>query len=409
MTTTPNTIPKLSYPVIRTDPNEPPEEYAELCKEDPVCPITLATGDPAWLVTGYEQAKTVLSDRRFSREAVFADGAPRYQKALPNPHSIQNMDPPRHTRVRKLANQAFSARRVELLRPRIAEVVDELLGGMIAMGPPLDLNDHFGRPLPMRIICEMLGVPFEGHADIVEWTERIMALGKYTAQEITDAHLGMRAYFKDLVAAKRDDPGDDLLSVLTQLSDGEGKLSELEVIHLGTAILVAGHDTSVTVIASSVLTLMRNPDQLAILREDPSLWPNAVEELIRLNNPGVVINPRIATSDVEVGDAVIPKGSAVLAHVGAGCRDERVFERPDRFDVRRRNSSGQLGFGHGPHFCIGAGLAKAELEIGLRRLFERLPALALDVPPEHLHWKDFAALGGYEMFPVTWTDGDDVD
>jgi len=400
--------PKLKYPVLRTDPTRPPEEYARLTREEPVCPISLATGDPAWLVTGHDVAKTVLSDRRFSREAVFAEGAPRYQAALPNPDSIQNMDPPRHTRVRKLASQAFSARRVEKLRPRIAQIVDELMDDMLAQGPPLDLNTCFGRPLPLRIICALLGVPYEDHGNIVEWTERIMSLNRYTAAEITEAFVGMRAYFRQLVAGKRANPSDDLLGVLTSLSEEQGTLTEPEVVHLGTAILVAGHDTSVTVIASSALTLMSNQEQLAKLQKNRSLWPAAVEELVRLDNPGIVINPRIATCDVALGDVVIPKGSAVLAHVGAGCRDERLFDGPDTFDVERTSNT-QLSFGHGPHFCIGAGLARAELEIGLQRLFDRIPTLALAVPEHTLRWKDFAALGGYEEFPVTWKPSDMED
>ena len=392
----------LDYPILRTDPSTAPvDEYARLRKEQPVCPIHLATGDPGWLVTSYEHARTVLSDRRFSREAVFAEGAPRYQATLPNPDSVQNMDPPRHTRVRGLANQAFSARRVELLRPRIAEITAELLDDMAAAGGPVDLNLAFGRPLPLRVICEMLGVPFADQQKFVDWTERIMSLGEFTGEEIATAFAEMKGYFKDLVAAKRADPGDDLLSVLTSVADGEGTLTESEVMHLGTAILVAGHDTSVTVIASSTLTLMRNPDQVDLLRREPEHWPAAVDELIRLDNPGVVINPRIATCDIPLGDVVIPKGAAVLAHVGAASRDETVVDAPDTFDVTR-DTGALLSLGHGPHFCIGASLAKAELEIGLRALFERFPGLRLAVEPERLQWRDRAALGGFREFPVEW-------
>ncbi|MEC3975010.1 cytochrome P450 [Amycolatopsis sp. H20-H5] len=392
----------LAYPILRTDPSSPPvDEYAQLRRDQPVCPINLATGDPGWLVTSYEHARTVLSDRRFSREAVFAEGAPRYQATLPNPDSVQNMDPPRHSRVRGLANQAFSARRVELLRPRIAEVTAELLDEMAADGGPVDLNLAFGRPLPLRVICEMLGVPFADHQKFVDWTERIMSLGEFTGAEIAEAFGAMKAYFKDLVVAKRADPGDDLLSVLTSVADSEGTLTESEVMHLGTAILVAGHDTSVTVIASATLTLLRNPDQVALLRREPERWPAAVEELIRLDNPGVVINPRIATCDIPLGDVVIPKGAAVLAHVGAASRDESVLEDPDTFDVTRTTGT-LLSLGHGPHFCIGASLAKAELEIGLRALFERFPELRLAVDPDQLEWRDKAALGGFKQFPVAW-------
>jgi cytochrome P450 len=395
-----NDTERLSYPVPRTDPSEFPPEYVKLRQEDPVCPITLATGDPAVLVTRHEDVKTVLADRRFSRAAMCSEDASRYQVVRPFPDSILNMDPPRHTRIRQLVNRAFTAARVEQLRPRIHEVVDELLDDMAAATGPVDLNVAFGRPLPLRIVCEMLGVPFEDHPTFLRWTGRIMSLKDYTAEETIETYLEMRSYFVDLLASKRRDPGEDLISVLISLSDEQGKLTEAELISLGTFLLVSGHDTSVTVLADATLTLLKNPDQVALLRADPALWPNAVEELLRLNNPGGSIFPRIATTDVTIADVVIPKGTAVVAHIGSGCRDGNVIEDPERFDVRR-DVGFQIFFGHGPHFCLGAALARAEMEIGLRSLFERFPKLALAIPRHDLQWKDFAALGGFEEFPVT--------
>jgi nocardicin N-oxygenase len=395
-----NDVPRLSLPLLRTDPTQVPEEYTRLRAEQPVCPVSLVTGDPAYLATRHEDLKTVLADRRFSRAAVCGEYAPRSQAVRPNPDTIINMDPPRHTRIRQLAAQAFTARRVELLRPRIQQIVDELLDDMAAMTPPVDFNEVFARPLPLRIICDMLGVPFADHGRFTQWTECIMTISS-TAEQIARAYVELRAYFIQLVADKRHNPGDDFLSALTLQSDAQGRLTESELVSLGTFLLVAGHETSVTVISSAVLNLMRHPDQLEALRADPTLWPGAVEEVSRLGIPGVSPFPRIATTDIKLGDVLIPEGSAVVVHYETALRDPEVYEDPERFDIHREQRS-QVWFGHGPHFCLGAPVARAELEIGLRSLFDRFPTLAPAVPPESLRWKDYAALGNWEEFPVAW-------
>jgi cytochrome P450 len=395
-----NDEPPLAYPIPRTDPTQFPAEYATLRRERPVCPITLATGDPALLVTRHEDVKTVLTDRRFSREFMSADDAPRFQYVRPSPTSILGMDPPRHTRLRKFAAHAFTAKRMEEVRPRIKQVTDRLLDEMASMTPPVDLVSCFARPLPLEIICELLGMPAEDADMVVRWTRRIMWLTT-PAEDIIETYIEMRGYFADLVERKRAEPGDDVLSLLCSLSDDEGPLTDAEIVGLGTFLLVAGHDTSVTVLADASLTLMRNQDQLAALRADPALWPGAVEELLRLNNPGGSIFPRRAITDVRLGDVVVPAGAAVVAHIGSGCRDENVVAEPECFDIRREVGF-QIFFGHGPHFCLGAPLGRAEMEIGLRGLFDRFPTLALAVPPSELTWRHLNALGGWEAFPVTW-------
>lgn len=392
--------PRLALPVLRSDPTEVPEKYTRLRDTQPVCPVSLVTGDPAYLVTRHEDLRVVLADRRFSRGAVCGEHAPRSQAVRPNPDSIINMDPPRHSRIRKLAAQAFTPQRLEKLMPRIEQIVAELLDEMAAMTPPVDLITAFARPLPLRIICDMLGVPFEDQAKFVEWAEVIMTISS-TAEQIGQAYAGMRAYFVELVDSKREAPGDDFLSFLTLLSDEEGRLTASELVSLGTFLLVAGHETSVTVITSAALNLFRHPDQLATLRADPGLLPWAVDEMIRLGIPGVSPFPRIATTEVKLGGVVIPEGSAVVVHYETALRDPLVFDEPDRFNVRRKPVS-QVFFGHGPHFCLGAPVARAELEIGVWQLFERFPELALAVGPEDLTWKDYAALGNFEELPVTW-------
>lgn len=391
---------RLAYPVARVTPDAFPPDYATLRREAPTCPVTFVTGDPAWLVTRYEDVRTVLADRRFSRGAMCAEPSARYQVVRPSPDSILGMDPPRHTRLRRLVNHAFTTGRVEAMRPRIAQVTDELLDAMAEAGPPVDLVEAFARAMPLRIICEMLGLPLEDEATFIRWTATVMDL-KVSVEDITAAYLEMRSYFAELLAHKRAHPSDDVLSMLPTLADEAGHLTDAEAISLGTFLLVAGHDTSVTVLADATLTLMRHPEQLAELLRDPALWPNAVEELLRLTNPGGSIFPRVATADVELSGVVVPKGSTVVAHIGSGCRDEAVVEDGDAFDIHRKLDF-QIFFGHGPHFCLGAPLGRAEMDIGLRKLFERFPTLELAVAPEELTWRDYAALGGFETFPVTW-------
>jgi cytochrome P450 len=395
-----NDAPRLTLPVPREDPTRVPDVFFRLREEQPVCPIALPTGDPAWLVTRYEDAKTVLSDRRFSRAAVCAEDAPRSQAVRPNPDSIINMDPPRHARIRKLAAPAFSPSRVGRLRPVIEEIVTGLLDDMEAMTPPVDLNSCFGLPLPLRIICHMLGVPFQDREKFENWANRIMMVTA-SSEQIASAYVEMRGYFAQLIRDKREEPGDDFLSALAMQSDEEGGLTESELISLGTFLLVAGHETSASVIASAVLNLLRHPEQARALREDPSLMPGAVEEMIRLGTPGISPFMRIALTDIEIGGVDIPKGDAVIVCYEAALRDNRAFEDGESFNIWRQMAS-QVFFGHGPHFCLGAPVARVEIEIGIRLLLQRFPALALAVPPEQLKFRHEAVLGNWEVFPVTW-------
>lgn len=390
-----------TYPIPRSVPTDPPAEYGTLRAARPVCPIKLATGDSAIIVTRYEDIKTVLSDTRFSREALFRPGMARAQIIEPDPDSLLSMDPPRHTRIRALANKEFSRRRVEQMRPQIKLLVDELLDQMATMTPPVDLNACFSRPLALRIICDLLGVPVEDSDKFGFWCEHFMSLTKFTAEQMTRANTDMRAYFVELIASKRANPGSDLLSALVDAHDDEGKITESELVSLAVLLLLAGHDTTVTVMGGIVATLLRNPEQLELLRSDLGQLPAAMEELIRLNTPGDGSFIRIATTDVTLSDVLIPAGSAVIAPISAGDRDGSVFAEPDTCELFREDNP-HIGFGYGTHFCIGSILARAELEIGLGGLISRFPGLRLAVRLEELQWKQFAALGGWESFPVTW-------
>lgn len=394
------------YPIPRSMPTDPPEEYAQLRAEKPVCPITLATGDPAMIVTRYSDIKTVLSDTRFSRSALFVPGAPRAQLAEPDQDSLISMDPPRHTKLRNMINRAFGPRRVALMRPRMQALTDELLDDMIKNDQrPLDLNEHLILPLALRVICDLIGVPFEDRSLFPKWTDHFMSLNKYPVQAVIQANTEMRTYLSNLIDSKREAPGDDLLSELVQQGAEKGEdqyeLTQNELVSLAVILLLAGHDTTVTSFGGSVVTLLKHPEQLRELSENPDLWPQAIEELVRLNTPGDGSFIRITLEDVELSDTVIPKGTAVLAPISAADRDPEVFAEPDAFDIKRDHNP-HIGFGYGTHFCVGSALARAELHIALSSLFSRIPTLQLAIEPSQLQWRQFAALGGYDAIPVTW-------
>ncbi|MEU6274019.1 cytochrome P450 [Streptomyces populi] len=393
--------PHLTYPVQRTTVTDPPEEYTRLQKEAPVCPITLATGFPALFVTAYDDVKTVLSDPRFSRDALFEPGAPRAQLAEPDQDSIISIDPPRHSRLRGLINREFGRRRVEGMRPEIERHVSELLDEMETKGPPGDLNDMLGRPLALRVICNLLGVPYSDHMKFGRWCDHFMSYAKYPLAEVGRANSEMRAYLAGLIETKRRTPGEDLLSALVQARDSEGALTENELVSLGVILLLAGHDTTVTALGGGVITLLRNPEALTELRSDPALIPRAIDEILRLNEPGDGSFLRIATEDVELRGGRVAAGSAVVASISTADRDPSVFPDPERFDIHRE-SNPHIAFGFGTHFCVGSSLARVELESALGALLPRFPDLRLAVPFEDLRWRSYAHLGGIEELPVRW-------
>jgi nocardicin N-oxygenase len=393
--------PQYRYPIPRQTPNEPPCEYAKLRAEQPVCPIALPTGHPAYLVTRYEDVKTVLSDHRFSREALFRDGAPRAQLVEPDSNSIISMDAPRHTVIRNLINRTFTPRRAEKLRPTIELVVTELLDEMARQTGPVDLNEYLARPMALRIICELLGIPVEDQHKFGSWCDHFMSLTKYTAEEIIRSNTEMRRYFEDLVEIKRAEPGPDLLSQLVKAMDEEEKITHEELISMGVMLLLAGHDTTVTVTGGGAIMLMTHPEQMALVREDPSRWNAAIEEIIRMVTPGDGTFIRVALEDMELSGCPVPAGSAVIAPISSANRDSSVFSDPDTMDILRDDNK-HIGFAYGTHFCVGSALARAELQIGLRMLFERFPTLHLAIPADELRWRTTAALGGYEEIPVLW-------
>ncbi|MFE2752863.1 cytochrome P450 [Actinosynnema sp. NPDC059335] len=390
-----------SYPFAEMDDLELNPAYLELLRDEPVSRVRLPYGGEGWLATRYDDVKTVLADPRFSRAAVMEPGAdvPRTLPTMPTETNILSMDPPDHTRLRKLVAKAFTARRTEQLRERAQGIVDGLLDGMEEQGPPADLVEALAMPLPITIICEMLGVPFDDRRDFRAWSEAAVAITAFSHEEILAAGQSLRTYIAGLVGRKRAEPADDMLSVLVAARDNEDRLTEEELVSFGVTLLVAGHETTANQIGNFVYQLLRRPERLGELRADPSLIPAAVEELLRITPLGGSAGfPRIATAEVELSGVTIKPGEAVFVNNVTANRDPSVFENPHEVDFHRAHNP-HLMFGHGVHHCIGAPLARMELQVAIGTLLKRFPGLRLD---GEVAFKKGRLIRGPLALPVSW-------
>ena len=364
--------------------------------------IEMAYGGPAWLATRYEDVKMVLADLRFSRAETLGKDVPRILPAIVDDPSILSMDPPDHTRLRRLVATAFTARRTEQLRPRIQEIIDELLDAMIAKGSPADLAESLAWPLPIVVICELLGVPVEDRDKFREWTDVSLATDGVDMATIDAAREGLQGYLAELVAKRRVEPTDDLLGQLVLARDEGDRLSEQELILFGITLLVAGHETTANQTGNFVYLLLRQPQLWQKLVGDPDLVPAAIEELSRFTPLGAAGGfARIAKEDVEVGGQLVRKGEAVIVQMGAANRDAAVFENPDEIDFARENNP-HIAFGHGVHHCLGAPLARLELQLAVGTLVRRLPGLRLAVPADDVAWRADRLVRGVRALPVAW-------
>ncbi|RKT86291.1 Cytochrome P450 [Saccharopolyspora antimicrobica] len=367
-------------------------------------PITrvLLSGQPAWLVTGYAEVNTVLVDARFSLARAIDPGIPRLGTVELPPGMILATDPPEHTRLRRLVTKVFTARQIEQLRPRVQEVTDRLLDELAGMTPPVDLIEHFTAALPIEIICEMLGVPDADRATFQDWTELTFTVSGLPIEEVQAGWTQLSDYIASLVAEKRRSPTDDLLSLLIAARDEDDRLTENELVLFGLTLLNAGHETTKNHLANSVAVLLTElPDQWRKLVEHPELIPSAVDELLRhVPLEGFAVNlPRVATAAVELGGATIAAGDTVLVSLTSANHDAAAFDAPDEFDPARTPNR-HLAFGNGVHRCIGAQLAKIELETGLGELTRRFPQLRL--AEDELQWKKGVFVRGLHRLQVEW-------
>jgi cytochrome P450 RapN len=375
--------------------------YAEL-REEPLARVDMPYGGQAWLATRYEDVKIVLSDPRFSRSETVGRDVPRATPSIQVDTSILSMDPPEHSRLRKLVAKAFTARSVERLRPRAQEIVDHLVDAMIAGGQPADLAEALSWPLPITVICELLGVPVDDRDRFRAWTDQIMAMSGEDAEAVQTARGLLNSYLAELIARRRENPTDDLLGELVVARDEGDRLSEDELVTFGVTLLVAGHETTANQTGNFVYTLLSRRDLWDLLVADPGLVPTAVEELLRFTPLGAAANfPRIATEDIEIGGRTVRKGDAVVVQVSSANRDAAVFERPLEIDLHRADNP-HVAFGHGVHHCLGAPLARMELQLAIGTLVRRLPSLRLAVPADEVPWRSNRLVRGVRALPVAW-------
>ncbi|WP_405745548.1 cytochrome P450 [Streptomyces sp. NBC_01525] len=395
--TTADTAP-LSYPFNTADNLSLSEAYDEARNRPGLLQVRMAYGEPAWLVTRYAEARFVLGDQRFSRALGLERDEPRQSEGSLN-SGILSMDPPEHTRLRSLVAKAFTVRQVEKLRPQVKELTGQLLDELEEAGPPADLVDRYALPIPVAVICRMLGVPVEDRPKFRAWSDAALSTSSLTAEEFDANREELRAYMGQLIEEHRRHPQDDLMTALIDARDAGDRLSELELVDLCIGILVAGHETTATQIPNFVLTLLDHPEELARLRERPELMAGAVEELLRFVPLGSGAGqPRYATEDIEVGGTLVRAGTPVLVAVGAANRDALRFSSPGTLDFARTGNQ-HLGFGHGVHHCLGAPLARLELQEALGALITRFPGLHL---AGDVQWKTEMLVRGPRVLPVGW-------
>jgi cytochrome P450 len=384
-----------------TLPGQPVPEIRTISRGRPVFRAELPDGRIVWLVTGYENVRQMIIDQRFSRALAVAPGRAQPGFEMFAAGSINGMDPPEHTRLRKLVASAFTARRVEALRPRVADIVNQLIDAMAGRPQPADLVAGFSLPLPAQVICEMLGVPAEDTGQFHAWSDTIMGDWQRDADEIMTALAKMYGYFGKLIEIKRARAADDLMSALIAARDHADRLSEHELTAMCCILLIGGHETTANQINMSLLLLFDHPGQVARLRADPGLIPGAVEELLRCSRLGSLPPARVTTEDVQIGGVVIPAGEQVMPLLGTANRDPSAFTDPDRFDVTR-DAAGHLSFGAGVPHCLGAQLARVELQEAFRGLIGRLPGLRLAVPASELEFEPGMAIHSLRELPVRW-------
>ncbi|MGK5555698.1 cytochrome P450 family protein [Actinomadura kijaniata] len=400
--------PPVTSPFVEAAPDARHAAFAELAAAGPVRRVTLFTGVPVWLITGYAEAREALAHpdviKGSGGDGPHRDAVPADLAAAMDQHLL-GADPPDHTRLRRLVSSAFTRRRVDGLEPGIRRVVDGLLDDVAAAGEngaPVDLLTAFGLPLPLTVISELLGVPEDRRRDFQEWTTVAINGSVHPAETFVAAATSLIGYIRELVERKRTDPADDLISGLVAARADGDRLSEDELTSMVFLLLVAGYETTTHLICGGLHALLTHPDQLDLLRDDPERWPAAVEELLRFNGPAQVSIPYRTAAPVRIGDVTIPAGEVVLPALLAANRDPRQFPDPERLDITRSSTS-HLAFGHGIHHCLGAPLARLEARIALGALVDRFPKLRLAVPPEELTVQASMLINGLTALPVTVT------
>ncbi|WP_067842791.1 cytochrome P450 family protein [Nocardia lijiangensis] len=387
--------------------------YERLRAEGPVHQIELRTGVRAWLIVDYDAAREALRNPTIRKDPHTDAGAGARRESAGNSgvgavnarlsHHVLNMDPPQHARLRKLVTPAFAPARIEALTPRITAITDELLDGLAKADGPVDLMAEFAFPLPITVICEMLGVPIADRAQFKEWSAVVSDITLADPVQMRSATDAIVAYFEDLLARRRaEGPGADLLYDLLTAGDADDRLTDDEIISMAFLILIAGHETTVNLIGNTMLTLLADPSKYAELRQDLDGVPALVEEMLRFEGPVNMATLRYTTVPTVIGETEVPAGELVLVALGSANHDEKHFAAPEIFDTER-NPNGHIAFGHGIHFCLGAGLARLEARIAISRLLDRYPDLRLAVGADDISWRESVLFRGVQDLPVEVT------
>jgi cytochrome P450 len=394
----------LSYPLPVPAALEPPADWERLRQRCPVAAVRLPSGDQAALLTRYDDVKQVLSDPRFTRLLNASDAARLTDSDSGGVFNSEmaNTLPQEgdgHQRWRRMISKWFTAKRMAALRPGIVAMAEQLVGEMVASGAPADLKASVGFPLPVWVICDLLGVPDADRAKFAHWSDNLLNLTRYTQAETDAAQAEFGAYLRAHVEAKRADPGDDLLG---DLITGAGEpLPDAILVATGQALLVAGHETTANMIGKMLGLLLADRRRWEQLLADPSLVRTAVEEVLRFDaNPGIGM-PRYLGEEVSLGGEVLPRGTTVMCSMAAANRDEGAFDAAAEMDLTR-SPNPHLAFGAGAHSCLGQALARTELQVVLEVLLRELPSLALAVEPGELRRVEGLAVGGLRELPVRW-------
>jgi cytochrome P450 len=394
----------LKYPISNDGVLEPPTEWAELRGKCPVAHVTFPSGDPARLLTRYDDVKTLLADPRFERSGG-GENATRISEgeydALTNSEmaAVLPGSGEGHLAWRRELNKWFTAKQMARLRPRIAEVAERLVDEMTANGAPADLKADLGFPLPVWVICEILGVPESDRDKFSYWSDTMLNLDRYSADEMRAAGAEFAAYLAGHVAAKRAEPGDDLLSTLA--NDPDSVMSDAALIATGQGLLVAGHETTANMIGKMIAMLLADRSRWKALLAEPKLIRSAVEEALRLDVNAGFGMIRYIDQEIAIAGETIAPGTTVVCSMAAANRDEAAFERADEMDLARTPNP-HLAFGAGLHSCLGQALARTELQVTLEVLLRKLPTLELAVPEGDLEKVEGLLVGGLVAVPVRW-------
>jgi cytochrome P450 len=389
----------FASPAFKADPYR---FYAQLRRQAPVYPTQLPDGTAVYVITRYDDVQASLKDPRLVKNIGNArpDAVDGIAQRISNA-SMLKADPPQHTRLRALAHAAFTPKFVNQLRGHIQQIADELVDAVQAQGA-MDLINAYAFPLPIRVICEMLGVPTADAQQFRTWSSALIASGSLSSEtpQIIPEMVQLFQYLQALIAERRATPQADLISALIQASENGDQLNEMELLGTTVLLLVAGHETTVNLIGNGMFALLQEPEQWDALKRDPTLVKGAVEELLRLVNPVQSVN-RYATEAITIADVVIPPGSHLMLLLGAADHDAAFVAAPEQLDVTRNNAK-HVAFGQGIHYCLGAPLARLEGEIAFATLLQRLPNLRLNIAPAAVVWRPAFELRGLQSLPVTF-------